>query len=256
MISISSIKKSKNKKQLTMLTAYDAPTAHMLESSGIDMILVGDSLGNVVLGYDNTLPVTVAEMLHHVKSVRRGARHAFVVADMPLKAFASNPLFNAKFLIKAGANAVKIEGIRYLSDIKNILNAGIPVMGHIGFTPQYLKQLGGYKVQGKTPKAVKKLIEEAKLLEKAGVFSIVLEMVPASVGKLVSKSVNIPVIGCGAGPYCDGQVLVVNDVLGLTPDAPRFAKKYANIFDDAKKAVLGYISEVKSGKFPDKKHSF
>jgi 3-methyl-2-oxobutanoate hydroxymethyltransferase len=247
--------------KICMLTAYDYISARVCQESGIDIILVGDSLGNTVLGYENTIPVTVEEMLHHTKAVVRGAKSSFVVVDMPFMSYQINSeqaLSNAaRFIKEAGAAAVKIEGSKHVEAIKKLVEAGIPVMGHIGFTPQSVNQLGGYRVQGRSLNEIKELIEAAKNLEKAGVFAIVLEMVPAMVAEKVTKAVEVPVIGCGAGQYCDGQVLVINDILGMTPDfTPRFAKKYADIYSETKKAVTDYLKEVKSGTFPSKENSF
>jgi 3-methyl-2-oxobutanoate hydroxymethyltransferase len=249
------LKMKKSGHKITMLTAYDAFTSSLLQEAGVDIVLVGDSVGNVMLGYENTLPVTVEEMLHHVRAVRRGAKDSFVIADVPAKGM-KNVLKTSKQLITDGADAVKIEGVEQISDIAKIIKAGIPVMGHIGFTPQSLKKIGGYKVQGKTPEAVQTLIKEAKMLEKAGVFAILVEMVPATVGKILSDMTKVPIISCGAGMYCDGQCLVVNDIFGLAKRSPSFSKKYADLQQDAKSAILMYIKEVRSGKFPDKKHSF
>jgi 3-methyl-2-oxobutanoate hydroxymethyltransferase len=262
MITTSTLREMKaTLKKITVLTAYDSVTAGILAGAGIDIILVGDSLGNAVLGYDNTIPVTMEEMLHHTKAVVRGAQGAFVVADMPFMSYQVSPeeaLRNAsRFIKEAGANAVKLESVKYLDAIKKIVDAGIPVMGHIGFTPQSVNQLGGYRVQGRGLMDVKELVDNAKALENAGAFSLVLEMVPAGTGEKVSRSVSIPVIGCGAGPYCDGQVLVINDVIGLSgDDMPKFAKKYADVAAVIRQAVLNYSKEVKSGAFPGKENSF
>lgn len=247
-------------KKITMLTAYDFPSARLLDEAGVDIVLIGDSLGDNVLGYDNTVPVTMEDMLHHTKAVSRAVVNAFIVADMPFMSFQLSPedaLRNAsRFLKEAGANAVKLEGVAYVDAIKKIVEAGIPVMGHLGFTPQSVNQFGGYKVQGKTAIEAKDMIDDAKKLEKAGVFAIVLEMVPADVAEKVSKSVDVPVIGCGAGPECDGQVLVLNDVLGLSEDPPKFAKKFADLRAESKKALSNYISDVRGKRFPGKEHSF
>lgn len=247
-------------KKITMLTAYDCPTAQILDEAGIDIILVGDSLGDNILGYENTVPVTMEDMLHHTKAVVRGAGTSMVIADMPFMSYQVDPksaLLNAsRFIKEAGAQGIKLEGSAYIDAIKKIVEAGIPVMGHIGFTPQSVNQLGGYRVQGRTVLEVKALIDEAKELEKAGVFSIVLEMVPAEVGEKVSKSVQVPVIGCGAGPDCDGQVLVISDILGMSEGMPKFAKKFADLRAETKRAVANYISDVKGGRFPGKEHSF
>lgn len=248
-------------KKITMLTAYDHPTARILDEAGVDVILIGDSVADNVLGYENTVPVTMEEMLHHTKAVARAAVNALVVADMPFMSYQVNPeqaLLNAsRFIKEAGASAVKLEGASDIDAVKKIVNAGIPVMGHLGFTPQSVNRIGGHRVQGRTATEAKDIFDASKLLEKAGVFAIVLEMVPAALAGKISSSLNIPVIGCGAGPECDGQVLVINDVLGLSRDfMPRFAKKYADIYSEEKRAVLSYIKEVRSGAFPGKEQSF
>jgi len=250
-----------SREKITMLTAYDYPTAKLLDESGIDIILVGDSLGNSVLGYENTIPVTMDEMLHHTKAVVRGAGDSMVIADMPFMSYQLNPesaLMNAsRFVKEAGAAGVKIEGSNHIDSIKKIIEAGIPVMGHIGFTPQSVNQLGGNRVQGRSATEAKDLTDAAKALEKAGIFAIVLEMVPAALAGRISSSLEIPVIGCGAGPECDGQVLVINDALGISRDfIPRFAKKFADIYSEEKRAVSSYIKDVRSGAFPGKEHSF
>jgi 3-methyl-2-oxobutanoate hydroxymethyltransferase len=248
-------------KKITVLTAYDHPTASILDESGIDIVLVGDSVGNVVLGYENTIPVTMEEMLHHTKAVVRGVENAMVIADMPFMSYQLNPedaLRNAsRFIKEAGASGVKVEGTAHLDAIKKIIDAGIPVMGHIGFTPQSVNQIGGYRVQGRALDEAKALMEGAKDLEKTGVFSLVIEMVPAVLASKVSRSLNIPVIGCGAGPECDGQVLVISDILGLSgKTVPKFAKKYSDLSAETKRAVSNYISDVRSGRFPGNEHSF
>lgn len=244
-----------------MLTAYDYPMAKILDESQVDIILVGDSLGNVVLGYENTLPVTVPEMLHHLKAVKRGVKKALLVVDMPFGSYHVKPeegLESAlKFVKQGGAEAVKVEGDVYKETISLMVKAGIPVMGHLGFTPQLVNLIGGYKIQGKTKKAADLLVKAAKGLEKLGVFSIILEMVPAQVAKRVTKAVRIPVISCGAGPYCDGQVLVTHDMVGLysgTP--PKFVKQYVDLGKQMKEAVSTFIWEVHTGRFPTKKESF
>jgi 3-methyl-2-oxobutanoate hydroxymethyltransferase len=218
-------------------------------------------VGNVVLGYDNTIPVTMDEMLHHTKAVTRAVKNAMVIVDMPFMSYQLNPehaLLNAsRFIKEGGANGVKIEGDVYLDSIRKIIEAGIPVMGHLGFTPQLVNQLGGYRVQGRSANDAKAMIEAAKKLEKAGVFCIVLEMVPAHLAKKISETLSIPVIGIGAGKNCDGQVLVTNDILGLSVKGmPKFAKKYADLYGETKKAVANYISDVKGGRFPGSEHSF
>ncbi len=229
-----------------MLTAYDYPFARILDNAGVDIILVGDSLGNVALGYRNTLPVTLEEMIIHTRAVARGVEQAMVVADMPFGSFqesSDQTLSNAIKLIKAGAEAVKIEGVEYLPAIKKIIKAGIPVMGHVGFTPQSVNQLGGYHKQGKTKISAQKIVKEAKALEKAGCFAIVLEMIPDDLAKKISKSLKIPTIGIGAGKHCRGQVLVTSDLVGLSEWSPSFAKPKVNLRNIISKAVKDFIRE-------------
>lgn len=246
-----------------MITAYDYPSAKMAEEAGIDMILVGDSLGNAVLGYETTLPVTMEVMLHHAKAVTRGAVNTFVIGDMPFLSYHlgwPDAVKNAgRFMQEAGTQAVKLEGgdERILETIKAITSAGIPVMGHLGLTPQSVNQLGGFKVQGKNKEAAEKLLKEAKLLEEAGAFSLVLECVPSPLAKLISENLSIPTIGIGGGPDCDGQVLVWHDILGITQNMkPRFVKKYADLHAQTLEAVKKYIQEVEEGAFPAAEHSF
>ena len=248
---------------ITMLTAYDYSMAKIVDDAGIDMILVGDSLGNVVLGYDSTLPVTVDDMVHHVKAVCRGVSRAMVVADMPFMSYQvslEEALRNAgRFMKETGAKAVKLEGGREIIEtIRAIVNAGIPVVGHLGLTPQYVHQLGGYRVQGKDTAAAEKMIDDALALEEAGVFAIVLECVPSPLGRLITEKLKVAAtIGIGAGPHCDGQVLVVNDLLGLYPGhTPRFVKKYANLHEQVNGALKQYIDEVRERSFPGPEHSF
>lgn len=253
-------KKQKGEK-ITMLTAYDYTTARLLDEAGIDIILVGDSLANVFQGRETTLPVTVEEMLYHTRVVSNGVKRAMVVADMPFLSYQvsiDEAIRNAgRFLKEAGANAVKIEGGKEVATlVERLVSVGIPVMGHIGLTPQSVNALGGYRVVGRDEKEKERLLESAKSLEKAGAFSIVLEMVPAEVSREITKSISIPTIGIGAGPYCDGQVLVVNDLLGLSDVSYKFVKKYANLSQIIIEAVKEYIEEVKSGKFPGDEHSF
>ena len=253
-------KKIKGEK-ITVLTAYDYATAIVLDESGVDIILVGDSLGNVVLGYDNTLPVTMEDMLHHTKAVTRGAKRALVIADMPFLSYqvsTEEALRNAgKFLKEAGAQGVKLEGGREIADlIRKITTIGIPVMAHLGLTPQSVHQLGGYKIQGKDDATAKKLMEDARIIEEAGAFSVVLECVPAALAGKISQAIAIPTIGIGAGVDCDGQVLVINDMLGMFERfTPKFVKKYCNLNAQMKEGVKKYIDEVKSGAFPDEEHS-
>ena len=256
------IEMKKNKKRITMLTAYDYYTAKIMDDAGIDGILVGDSLGMVMLGYENTLPVTMDIMVHHVKAVTRGVKKALVVGDMPFLSYhvsIKESVRNAgRILQEGGAHAVKLEGGREVADkIKAIIAAGIPVMGHLGLTPQSVNLLGGFKVQGKDYERAKRILEDALILQEAGVFSIVLECVPRPLAKLISEKLDIPTIGIGAGDYCDGQILVTHDMLGLFGNfTPKFVKKYADLGEEMVKAIKEYIKEVEEGKFPEEKHSF
>ncbi|OGC07922.1 3-methyl-2-oxobutanoate hydroxymethyltransferase [candidate division WOR-1 bacterium RIFOXYD2_FULL_36_8] len=241
------ISSKQSKKKIAMLTAYDSLMASVLDESGIDVILVGDSLGDVMLGYRNTLPVTMTEMIIHVQAVSRVVTHALVVADMPFGSFQHDSdlaVKNAIDLVKAGGEAVKVEGVGYVETIKQIIKAGIPVMGHLGFTPQSVNLLG-YKIHGRDKKGGNKLLKEAKTLEKAGCFAIVLELVDPETAKKISKALKIPVIGIGSGDSCDGQVLVTYDMLGMYPNPPGFVKKYANLREVIKLAVKKYIGEIK-----------
>jgi 3-methyl-2-oxobutanoate hydroxymethyltransferase len=262
-VSIQDLKAMKQQgEKIAMLTAYDYPTARLLDQAGVPIILVGDSLGMVVLGYSSTLPVTMADMLHHVSAVVRGTQRAHVVADMPFMSYQAGPddaLRNAgRFLQEAGAQSVKLEGgVSVAETVRRLVEAGIPVMGHIGLTPQSVNQFGGYKVQGKTPAAAVKLLNDAMALEQAGAYAMVLETIPAPLGKLVSERVSIPTIGIGAGPYCDGQVQVLHDMLGLYPDfVPKHAKQYAHLAEDIGRAVREYLAEVQEGSFPSERESF
>lgn len=262
-VTINDLKKMKQKgEKISMITAYDYPFALLADTAGIDIILVGDSLGMVVLGYDSTLPVTLEDILHHTKAVTRAVKRALVVADMPFLSYQTgirDAIINAGRLIKEGnADAVKIEGGKNVTNIVSALvDANIPVMGHIGLTPQRIKLFGKYSVRGKNVDAALQLIEDAKALEKAGAFSIVLELIPTEVAKIITEEVDIPTIGIGAGPYCDGQVLVIHDILGLYEKfVPKFVKQYANIGTEIKRAISEYISDVKNKKFPDDQHSF
>ena len=246
---------------ITMLTAYDYPTALALDQSGIDSILVGDSLGMVVLGYPNTLAVTMEDMLHHCRAVARGAHAALLVGDMPFMSYqasAEDAVRNAgRFLQEAGMEAVKLEGGRErLEAVRAIVAAGIPVMGHLGLTPQSVNALGGFRPQARTARAAQRLLEDALLLEEAGCFSLVLESVPARLGELVSRRLSIPTIGIGAGAGCDGQVLVTHDLLGLFDRfTPKFVKKYADLHTVMQQAFETYIAEVTGHSFPDAEHS-
>ncbi|BAT71382.1 3-methyl-2-oxobutanoate hydroxymethyltransferase [Thermosulfidibacter takaii ABI70S6] len=255
-------KKKENKEPIVMITAYDYPSAQMVDEAGVDIILVGDSLGMVVLGYENTLPVTMEDMLRHTAAVVRGAKRAMVVGDMPFMSYQLSPeqaLDNAgRFIKEAGAHAVKLEGgEEVLETIKKITDAGIPVMGHIGLTPQSIHRIGGYRVQGRDDETALKLKKDAKLLEEAGCFSIVLEAVPTQLAKEITESLSIPTIGIGAGPYCDGQVLVYHDVLGIFQEfKPKFVKRYANLRSQIVDAVKQYVDEVRDRVFPDEEHSY
>jgi 3-methyl-2-oxobutanoate hydroxymethyltransferase len=246
---------------ITMLTAYDYPTAMAVDRAGIDSILVGDSLAMVVLGYDNTLPVTMEEMLHHCRAVSRGAKTALLIGDMPFMSYqvsVEEATRNAgRFLQQGSMNAVKLEGGRERADaIRSITSAGIPVMGHLGLTPQSVHQLGGFRAQGKTAIAAKRLVEDAMILEEAGCFSIVLESVPARLAELISKRISIPTIGIGAGAGCDGQVLVTHDLLGLFDRfTPKFVKKYANFHLEMQRAFADYIEDVETKRFPAQEHT-
>jgi 3-methyl-2-oxobutanoate hydroxymethyltransferase len=250
------------KEKITMLTAYDYPTSLIVEQSGIDMILVGDSLGMVALGYDSTVPVTMEEMLHHVKAVRRGAPKTFIVGDMPFMSYnisVSDAIHNAgRFMKEAHVDAIKLEGGEIVAaTVAAIVRAGIPVMGHIGLTPQTVSQLGGFKVQGRDRAAAERLLRDAKALEAAGAFSIVLEAIPQQLAEYITNELSVPTIGIGAGVHCDGQVLVFHDLLGLFQRfIPKFVKQYANLAPVIKEAFETYRDEVKQGAFPESKHSF
>ena len=251
-----------NGEKISMLTAYDVSFAGLLDSSGIDVILVGDSLGMVLLGYESTIPVTMEEMLHHCRAVKKGVNRAILVGDMPFMSYqvsVSEAITNAgRFLKEAGCDAVKLEGGTEVCDtVKAIVRAGIPVMGHIGLTPQTASQLGGYKVQGKDAESAHRLLESARALEAAGAFSIVLECIPAQLSQVISAAVAIPTIGIGAGRFCDGQVLVTHDMVGMFEKfVPTFVKKYVNLAPQIKEAVAAYNKEVKAGDFPDEEQSF
>ena len=262
-VTISEIKEMKQKKErIPMLTAYDYITAKMVDEADVPLILVGDSLGMVMLGYESTIPVTIDEMLHHTKAVVRGAKKALVVGDMPFMTYHANvsdALYNAaKFIQEAGAQAVKLEGGEIVAEVvKRLIACGIPVMGHIGLTPQSIYQLGGFKVQGKSPETAQRLLKDACILEEAGAFSVVLECVPAPLSKLITQRISIPTIGIGAGPDCDGQVQVISDILGLYTDfVPKHAKRYAKLADEMKAAIVDYVAEVKSVSFPTMKQGY
>lgn len=252
----------KNGEKLTMLTAYDYTTAKLLDESGVDSILVGDSLGMVVLGYDDTLSVTMEDMIHHSAAVARGAKNALVITDMPFMSYQTSvydAVVNAGRLVKeGGAQAVKLEGgIEFCEHIKAIVKASIPVCAHIGLTPQSINAFGGFKVQGKGKQEAQRLLDEARAVEEAGAFAVVLECVPAKLAKKISESISIPTIGIGAGAGCDGQVLVYQDMLAMYSDfKPKFVKQYAQIGSVMKDAFRQYIDEVKSGAFPSEEHTF
>ena len=253
--------KKKKGEPISVLTAYDYPTALAMDQAGVDSILVGDSLGMVVLGYENTLPVTMEDMLHHCKAVSRGAKSALLIGDMPFMSYQLSPqeaLRNAgRFLQEAGMDAIKLEGGKERLDaIRLIVSAGIPVMGHLGLTPQSVHQLGGFRAQAKLASAAKDLLEEAHLLQKSGCFSLVLESIPAKLATYISGQLDIPTIGIGAGAGCDGQVLVTHDMLGLFDRfTPRFVKKYANLHGDLQRAFGEYITDVENREFPAQEHS-
>lgn len=249
-------------KKLSMLTAYDYSMAKIIDESGVNGILIGDSLGMVIKGEEDTLSVTMDEIIYHTKAVKRGAKNALVVSDMPFLSYhvsIEQAVLNAGKLVKeGGANAVKLEGGANVAvQIKAIVDAQIPVMGHLGLTPQSVNAFGGFKVQGKDESAAKQLIEDAVLLEKAGVFSIVLEGIPEKVAELITKAVSVPTIGIGAGKHCDGQILVYQDMLGMFNDfVPKFVKQYANIGTVMREAIGSYVKEVEDGTFPEEIHTF
>jgi len=250
------------KKKITSLTAYDYPTARLLDAAGVDVVLVGDSVAMVALGYENTLPLTLDEALHHTKAVGRGVQRALLVADMPYGSYHGDlheSLRNAmRFVKEAGAEAVKIEGgERRLELIARLTEAEIPVMGHIGLTPQSVHSLGGYRVQGKTPATAEQLLRDARSVEAAGAFAIVLEAIPRELAAEITRAVHIPTIGIGAGPDCDGQILVLHDLLGLTfHEPPKFARQYANVGEIITKAVREYCDDVQQGNFPTDQESY
>jgi 3-methyl-2-oxobutanoate hydroxymethyltransferase len=248
--------------RFVMLTAYDALSARLLDEAGIPLLLVGDSLSNVMLGYDSTLPVTMEDMLHHTAAVARGVENALVVGDMPFMSYqasAEEGFRNAgRFLKEAGANAVKLEGGgRVLDLVGRLTDSGIPVMGHLGLTPQSVNQFGGYKVQGRTDETAHRIVQDAKDLSAAGAFAVVLEAVPTPLAAEVTASIEVPTIGIGAGPHCDGQVLVFHDFLGITPGkAPKFVKRYAEVGEQIKDAARRFAQEVTEGTYPGPEHSY
>jgi len=254
--------KKGSSEKISMLTAYDAPMAALLDSCGIDILLVGDSLGMVILGLDATVPVTMEQMLHHAAAVRRGATKALVVGDMPFGSYLVDPVETVRnglrFMKEAGCDAVKLEGgMDACDDVRALVRAGIPVMGHLGLTPQTAGQLGGFKVQGKSLAAGRKLLADARALEEAGAFALVLECVPGELARVVTRAIDIPTIGIGAGPHCDGQVLVTNDMLGLFEKfTPGFVKKYLNLAPELREAVSLFKKEISEGAFPAQEHTF
>ncbi|MCC6959071.1 MAG: 3-methyl-2-oxobutanoate hydroxymethyltransferase [Dehalococcoidia bacterium] len=263
-ISIHSLKQSKAEgKRFAMITAYDYPMARLVEQAGIPIILVGDSLGSVVLGYESTVPVTMDDILYHTRAVVRATSKAIVVADMPFMSYQANAdeaMRNAgRLLQEGGATAVKLEGGSHVAPlVRRMVESGIPVMGHLGLTPQSVNQFGGHKVQGKTPAAAAKLLSDARALEEAGAFAVVLETIPAPLSRMVTERISIPTIGIGAGPHCDGQVQVLHDMLGIYDDRRplKHAKRYAVLGETIRDAVRTYVSEVEGQQFPGKEHSF
>jgi 3-methyl-2-oxobutanoate hydroxymethyltransferase len=248
--------------KITCLTAYDYPTARLLDEAGVDVLLVGDSLGMVVLGYDSTLPVTIEEILHHTRAVRRGTRRALLVSDMPYGSYHADPAEavrnGVRFVKEAGAEAVKVEGgERRMEMISRLVDAEIPVMGHIGLTPQSVNAFGGFRVQGKTPEAGEQLLRDARAVEAAGAFSIVLESIPRELAARITAELHIPTIGIGAGPDCDGQVLVIHDLVGLSfGHQPKFARRYADAGAILSRAAAEYCRDVREGTFPSDEESY
>ena len=254
-------KRKREGEKLVMITAYDAPTAAAAADAGIDILLVGDSLAPTVLGYRNTIPVTMEQMLHHASAVRRGAPESFVVFDLPFMSYQESiekALHNAgRALKEADADAVKLEGgAEMVPLVKALVGAGIPVMAHVGLLPQHVLTAGGYRIQGRTPEAAERIIADAKALEEAGAFCVVLECIPAALGKAVTEALTVPTIGIGSGTECSGQVQVMNDVLGLFENTPKHAKRYAEVGKIIREALKEYASEVRGGVFPDEGHSF
>ncbi len=257
------LQKKKAGEKITALTAYDYPIAKIVDGAGIDVILVGDSLGMVVLGYENTIPVTMEEMIHHTKAVVRGTKRALVVGDMPYFSFhlkEDETISNAsRFLKEAGAQAVKLEGAspKRLKLIERLVEAEIPVMGHVGLTPQSIHHLGRFKVRGKAVDEARKILAGALDLEKAGVFSVILECVPMELARIVTAKLRVPTIGIGAGPFCDGQILVFHDLVGfMNGYLPKFVKRYTHLHDTLTEAVQAYATDVEAGHFPDDEHSY
>jgi 3-methyl-2-oxobutanoate hydroxymethyltransferase len=261
-VTVPAIRAKKGREPITMVTAYDYTMARLLDDGGVDMLLVGDSLGMVIQGQNTTIPVTIEDICYHTRAVARGAASAHVVGDMPFMSFqvsAEQALVNAGRLVKEGmAESVKLEGGREVAEhVSRIVRAGIPVMGHIGLTPQSVHALGGFKVQGKDAAAVSRLVDDALALEEAGVFAVVLEALPPDAAEQITAALSVPTIGIGAGPRCDGQVLVCYDLLGMTPDhRPRFAKQYANLGEQVTEAAARYVAEVRAGAFPAEEHCY
>lgn len=255
-------KAKEEKRPISMLTAYDYSMAKILDSAGVDALLVGDSLGMVIQGHDSTISVTIDEMIYHAKAVNRAAKRALVIVDMPFMSYhvsVEESVKNAGRLMKeGGAHAIKLEGgVEFAETIRQIVRAQIPVMGHLGLTPQSLHMFGGFKVQGKSLAQAQKIIDDAKALEEAGVFAITLECVPEELSKIITETVSVPTIGIGAGKYCDGQVLVSNDMLGMFSDfVPKFVKQFAHLSPNIEDAVKTYIEEMNNNSFPEKKHTF
>lgn len=262
-VTVTHVRKMKDAgKKITVLTAYDCPLAKILDEAGIDILLVGDSLGNVILGYDNTLPVTMEDMLHHTRAVTRGCKRAMIIADMPFMSYQisrKEAIRNAGRLIQEGnAEGVKLEGGRRVQEtIEAIVQCGIPVMGHVGLTPQSVYAFGGYKVQGKGEEAAEQVVEDARAVEEAGAFAVVLEGIPSPLGERITRELSIPTIGIGAGPACSGQVLVTYDLLGWYEEfTPKFVKRYANVHQTILQAIKAYKEEVEGGIFPSMEQSF
>ena len=262
-ITIDELKAMKRRgEKIAMLTAYDYPMAHILDEAGVPVILVGDTLGMVVLGYDSTLPVTMEDMIHHTRAVVRGSQRAHVVFDMPFMSYQSgveDALRNAgRALKETGAQSVKLEGGAHMAEtVRRLVEVGIPVMGHIGLTPQSMNQLSGFRVQGKTPAAAVRLLHDARALEQAGAYAIVLETIPAPLARIITSKVSVPTIGIGAGPDCDGQVQVINDFLGLYPNfVPKHCRQYAHLAEEISQVVRQYLDDVRGGAFPTEKESF
>jgi len=262
-VTIDDLKAMKRRgEKIPMLTAYDYPTARILDEAGVPIILVGDSLGMVVLGYDSTIPVTMEDVIHHTRAVVRGTKRAHVIFDMPFMSYQAgveDALRNAgRALKEAGAQSVKLEGGAHMAEtVRRLVEVGIPVMGHIGLTPQSVNQLGGFRVQGKTPAAAVRLLNDARALEQAGAYAIVLETIPAPLARIITSKVSVPTIGIGAGPNCDGQVQVLHDFLGLYPDfVPKHCRPYANLAEEISRAVGRYTDDVRGGSFPTEKESF